>query len=132
MSPQRSRRGQAGHLLVEALVGGAVLSLTIAALASGELAARRSLWRDLEELEMVRAATERIEYLRSQPVGAPAWTVPSSGPVPGHPEWTWTITPELVEDPHVYGVSTPVRYLRARVVITASERHSLEREVLRW
>jgi hypothetical protein len=132
VSPQRWRRSRTGHVLVEALIGGVVLSLAIAAIASGELASRESLLRDIHELELLRVASERVEYLRSLPSTAPAWTASSSGPVPGHPGWTWTITPERVEDPHIHGTPAPVRYLRAKIVITVSEHHHLKREVLRW
>ena len=132
MSPRRWRQSRAGHVLVEALIGGVILSLTIAAIASGELAARESLLRDADDLELLRVASERMEYLHSLPSTAPAWTAPSSGPVPGHPDWTWTITPERVEDPHIHGTPAPVRYLRARIVITVPERRQLKREVLRW
>jgi len=128
----RSRRSRAGHLLVEALVGGVLLSLTLAALASGEVSARRSLSRSIEELELERASTGLLETLRAQPPGSPAWTGPSGGTVPGHPEWAWTITPEFVEDRDVRVGFPPFRYVRARVSIVTGDGRTLEREALRW
>jgi hypothetical protein len=128
----RSKRGRAGHLLVEALAGGALLSLTLAALMSGEVASRRRLSQSIEDLELERAATERLEYLRSLPLGAPAWRAPSSGPVLGHPEWVWTITPEPVEDGNVRGALTSFRYLRATVTLMTPEGRTVVREALRW
>jgi hypothetical protein len=132
VSSWRSRRRRAGHLLVEALVAAVLLSLTLAALASGEVASRRSLSRGIEDLEMVRAATERLEYLRAQSSDSPAWVTPSSGPVGGHPEWTWSITPRVVEDRNVRGVLTSLRYLSATVIITAPDGRTVKREALRW
>jgi hypothetical protein len=117
---------------VEALAGGAVLSLTLAALVAGEVASRRRLARSIEELELERAATERLEYLRAQPPGAPAWSLPSSGPVLGHPEWVWTITPAPAEDGNVRGALTSFSYLRATVTITAPDGRTVEREAVRW
>jgi hypothetical protein len=117
---------------VEALAGGVLLSLTIAALASGEMAARDSLSRSIEGLELERVATERLEYLRAQPSNAPAWMAPSGGPIPGHPEWAWTITPELVEDRNVRAGFPAFRYLRATITVTNGNGRTVEREVLRW
>ncbi len=128
----RSRRSRAGHLLVEALAGGVVLSLTLAALASGEVASRRSLVRGIEDLEMERAATERLEFLRAQPPSSPVWTAQSKGTVQGHPEWAWTITPELVEDPNVRMGFSSFHYVRAKVTVTAGDGRAVVREVLRW
>lgn len=132
MSSRRSRRGRAGHLLVEALAAGALLSLTLAALASGEVAAQRSLLRDIDGLEMVRAASERLEYLRAQPSDSPVWQAPSGGLVPGHSGWSWTIVPMPVEDGNVSGALTSFRYLRATVTITTEEGRTVVREALRW
>ncbi|MBN1205432.1 MAG: hypothetical protein JXB05_10960 [Myxococcaceae bacterium] len=132
MKAWRARRSRAGHLLVEALAGGVLISLTIAALASGEVAARRSLSRGIEELELERVAAERLEYLRAQPSNSPAWGAPSGGPVLGHPEWAWSITPELVEDRNVRVGFSPLRYLRATVTVTAGDGRTVVREVLRW
>jgi hypothetical protein len=117
---------------VEALVGGVVLSLTLAALASGEVTARRSLSRGIEELELERASTALLEYLRAQPPGSPMWTAPSGGTVTGHPEWAWTITPELVEDRDVRVGFPSFRYLRARVTVVTADGRTWEREALRW
>ncbi|WP_224244432.1 type IV pilus modification PilV family protein [Hyalangium gracile] len=127
-----SKRSRAGHLLVEALAGGVLLSLTIAALASGEVASRRLLSRGIDELEMERAATERLEFLRAQPSSSPAWTGPSGGVVPGHPEWAWTITPEFVEDHDVRMGFPSFHYRRAKVTITAGDGRKVVREALRW
>jgi hypothetical protein len=128
----RSKRSRAGHLLVEALAGGVLLSLTLAALASGEVAARRSLTRGIEELELERAAAEQLEYLRAQPPGSAVWRSPSGGTVPGHPDWAWTITPESVEDLDVRMGFPSFRYLRARVTLVTPEGRTLVREALRW
>lgn len=132
MKARRSRRSRAGHLLAEALVGGVLLSLTLAALASGEVAARRSLSRSIQELELERALTDLLESLRAQPPGSLAWTAPSGGTVPGHPEWAWTITPEFVEDLDVQVGFPSFRYLRAKVSIVTGDGQVLEREALRW
>lgn len=129
---RRSQRSRAGHLLVEALVGGVLLSLTLAAIASGEVAARGSLARGIEELELERAVAERLEYLRAQPSNSPAWMAPSGGPVPGHPEWAWSITPEFVEDRNVREGFSSFRYLRATVTLTAGDGRTVVRQVLRW
>jgi hypothetical protein len=117
---------------VEALAGGVLLSLTLAALVSGEVASRQLLERSVGELEMERAAMERLEYLRAQPAGSALWTSPSGGTVLGHPEWAWTITPELVEDRNVMMGLPPLHYLRARVTISAGDGRKVEREALRW
>jgi hypothetical protein len=117
---------------VEALAAGVLLSLTLAALASGEVAARRSLSRGIEDLELERSAAALVEYLRAQPAGSPVWTAPSGGIVPGHPEWAYTITPELVEDHDVRVGFPSFRYLRAKVTLTAGEGRTLVREALRW
>lgn len=132
MSPRRARRRQAGHLLVEALAGGALLLVALTALVSGDVASRRLLTQSIELLELERAATERLEYLRAQPSEAPAWQEPSSGPVPGHPDWTWTIIPAPVEDSNVGGALTSFRYLRATVTLEAPDGRAVEREALRW
>ena len=113
-------------------MGGVVLSLTLAAIASGEVAARRSLSRGIEELELERAATALAEYLHAQPSDSPAWTAPSGGTFPGHPEWAWTITPELVEDRDVRVGFPSFRYVRARITLVTPEGRTLEREALRW
>ncbi|MDY7227407.1 hypothetical protein [Hyalangium rubrum] len=131
MSLRRARQGR-GHLLMEALAGGVLLSLTLAAIASGEVASRRRLYRGIEALEMERAATERLEYLRSQPLNSPVWTAPSSGSVPGHSDWVWTLAPVHVEDGNVRGALTSFSYLRATVTITAPDGRTVVRETLRW
>ncbi|WP_224361326.1 hypothetical protein [Hyalangium versicolor] len=127
-----SKRRRAGHLLVEALAGGVLLSLALAALASGEVASHRLLARGIDDLEMERAATERLEYLRAQPANSPLWTQPSGGTVPGHPEWAWTIEPELVEDSNVHMGFSSFHYLRAKVTISAGDGRTVVREALRW
>jgi hypothetical protein len=127
-----SRRSRAGHLFVEALAGGVVLSLTLAALVSGEVASRRLLARGIDDLEMERAATERLEFLRSQAPNSPVWTGPSGGVVEGHPGWAWTITPEFVDDYDVRIGFAPFHYVRARVTITAGEGRKVVREMVRW
>lgn len=132
MKARGSKRSRAGHLLMEALAGGVLLSLAIASLASGELSSRRTLLRGIEELEMERAATERIEYLRTQPSSSPAWTAPSGGLVPGHPEWLWSVTPERVEDREVRAGFPTFRYLRATVRVSTPDGRTVQREVLRW
>lgn len=132
MSRWRSRRSRAGHLLVEALAGGVVLSLTLAALASGEVASRRSLARSIDDVEMERAADERLEFLRAQPPSSPVWTTLSNGTVQGHPEWTWTIVPEFVEDPNVRMGFSSFHYVRAKVTISAGDDRTVLRELVRW
>lgn len=132
MKARRSKRSRAGHLLMEALAGGVVLSLAIAALASGEVASRRTLLRSIDELEMERTVTELLESLRAQPSNSPAWTASSGGAVPGHPGWVWTITPELVEDRDVRVGFPSFRYLRARVILTTQDGRTMQREALRW
>lgn len=127
-----SRRSRAGHLLVEALAGGVVLSLTLAALASGEVASRRLIARSIDELEMERAATERLEFLRAQPPNSPTWTGPSGGVVEGHPEWAWTITPEFVNDNDVSIGFGSFHYVRATVTITSGDGRKVVRQVVRW
>jgi hypothetical protein len=109
-----------------------VLSLTLAAIASGEMAARRSLSRSIEELELDRAATALVEYLHAQPADAPVWKSPSGGTFPGHPEWAWTITPEFVEDRDVRMGFPSFRYVRARITLVTPDGRTLEREALRW
>jgi hypothetical protein len=117
---------------MEALAAGVLLSLAIAALASGEIASRRTLLRSVDELEMERTATELLEYLRAQPSSSPAWTASSGGEVPGRPGWVWTITPELVEDRDVRVGFPSFRYLRARILLTTQDGRTLQREALRW
>ena len=113
-------------------MGGVLLSMTLAALASGEIAARRSLSRGIEELELERAATSLLEALRAQPLNSPLWGAPSGGTVPGHPEWAWAITPEWVEDRNVREGFPSFRYVRARVTLVTPDGRTLERETLRW
>ena len=60
-------------------MGGVVLSLAIAALASGDVASRRFLLRSIDELEMERTTIGLLEYLRSQPSSSPAWMVHPEG-----------------------------------------------------
>lgn len=132
MRTRRSMRSRAGHLLTEALAGGVLLSLAIAALASGEVAARRALLRSVEELELERAAAALAESLRAQPSGSPAWTASSGGTVPGHPEWVWTITPVPVEDREVQVGFPTFRYLRARVTVSTPDGRTVQTEALRW
>lgn len=117
---------------MEALAGGVLLSLALAALASGEVASRQMLSRGIDELEMERAATERLEFLRSQPVNSPVWAGPTQGTVPGHPEWIWTIVPEAATDNNVPAGVSSFRYLRATVTLTGGEGRTVQREVLRW
>ena len=132
MKSRRSKRSRAGHLLMEALAGGVLLSLAIAALASGEIASRRTLLRGIEELEMERTVTGLLESLRSQPADSPAWTASSGGVVPRHAGWVWTITPQLVEDRDVRVGFPSLRYLRAKVILTTQDGRTLKREALRW
>jgi hypothetical protein len=106
--------------------------MTLAALASGEIAARRSLSRSIEDLELERAATALLESLRAQPLNSPLWMAPSGGTVPGHPEWAWSITPAWVEDRDVREGFPFFRYVRAKVTLVTPEGRTLEREVLRW
>jgi hypothetical protein len=125
-------RSRAGHVLLESLVGGAVIVLVLAGLASGEIASRRILDRGIDDVELARAAAERLEFLRSQARTSPAWTGPTTGPVTGHPGWTWLIEPAAHSDSDIGGLPQPVEFLRANVTITAVDGRTLQVEALRW
>jgi hypothetical protein len=117
---------------MEALAGGVILSLALAAIASGEVASRRLFARGIDDLEMERAVTERLEFLRAQPPNSPMWTGPSGGVVEGHPGWAWTITPEFVNDSDVRIGFGTFHYVRAKVTVTGGDGRKVEREVVRW
>lgn len=126
------RRATRGHLLLEALAGGAIVLLVLAGLASSEIATRRVLDRGIDDVELARAATERLEFLRAQPLTSTAWTAPTAGAVPGRPGWTWSITPEAFVDTGVSGLAAAPSLRRARVTITAGDGRAVTVEALRW
>jgi hypothetical protein len=121
-----------GHVLVEALAGGAVIALVLAGLASSEINARRLLDRSIDDVEMARAASERLEFLRAEPSTSASWTVASNGAVTGHPGWSWKIEPAAFTDSAVSGVVTSLPIRRARVTITGVDGRTLTVEELRW
>lgn len=125
------RRGTRGHLLLEALAGGAIVLLVLAGLASSEMASRRVLDRGIDDVELARAATERLEFLRAQPPTSPAWTAPSAGGVAGRPGWTWSIAPDAFVDTAA-GLTAAPSLRRARVTITAVDGRTVTVEALRW
>jgi hypothetical protein len=129
---RRGLRAPRGHLLLEALVGGAIILLVLAGLASSEIASRRVLDRGIDDVELARAATERLEFLRAEPPTSAAWTAPSAGAVPGRPGWTWSIAPDVFVDTAVSGLSAPPSLRRARVTITAGDGRAVTVEALRW
>jgi hypothetical protein len=129
---RRARRGAVGHVLVEALVGGSVILLVLAGLSSGEIASRRLLDRGIHDVELARAAAERVEFLRSQPRTAPAWAGMTTGPVAGHPGWTWRIEPEAHTDGAIGGLTQPVVFRRAVVTITAADGRLLQMRAMQW
>lgn len=129
---RRGKRARAGHLLLEALTGGSIILLVLAGLASSEIASRRILDRGIDDVELARAATERLELLRAEPPTSPAWMAPSSGPVPGRPGWTWSIAPDVFVDVAVSGLSAPPSMRRARVTVTAEDGRAVTVEALRW
>jgi hypothetical protein len=126
------RRGARGHLLLEALAGGAIVLLVLAGLASSEMASRRVLDRGIDDVELARAATERLEFLRAQPPTSPAWTTPSAGAVVGRPGWTWSIAPDAFVDTAAVGLTAAPSLRRARVTITAGDGRAVTVEALRW
>lgn len=121
-----------GHVLVEALAGGVVIVLVLGGLASSEIAARRLLDRGIDDVEMARAASERLEFLRAEPSTSAAWTAPSNGTVTGHPGWTWKVEPAGITDSAVSGAVTSLPFRRARVTITGADGRTLTVEELRW
>jgi hypothetical protein len=129
---RRGKRVTRGHLLLEALVGGGLILLVLAGLASSELASRRVLDRGIDDVELARVASERLEFLRAAEPTSAAWTAPSAGTVPGRPGWTWSIAPAAFTDSAVSGLSVAPSLRRARVTVTAADGRAVTVEALRW
>lgn len=136
MSRHARRAESRGHLLIEAMVGGAVLLLAIGGISSALTASSESLARATLDQQALDEAQARVEWLRAQPLTSPAWLVtstPASGFVPSHPDWRWQIDVAEVNDTFVSGAAMVLKYRKATVTVRyGAPQREVSLETLKW
>jgi type II secretory pathway pseudopilin PulG len=88
--------GQRGHMLIEAMVGGAILAVTVATLFTGLTQSSSSTARALRSQQVLEYAQAQYDRLKDRSIDSLDWTVP----VPP--------APATVPCPDVWPPSTPV------------------------
>lgn len=124
-------RNPRGHVLMEALVAGAVVLVAISGIATATVQAARDSAIARDDQEAWSLAEAQLEQLQALSLTAAAWTVGVTGPaaIAGHPNWTLTLTITDVADPSTAGVT--LRRARVDIDYRASTRQ-VQLETARW
>lgn len=111
-----------GHVMVEAMISGAVFLWALAGVAAALIAGARLVGDAMADEDATELVVAEVERLRSLPVGHPAWTagVTDAG-VAGHLGWqvVWQVSDVTDLDAGVVG---PLSYKRAVVTVTYRNR----------
>lgn len=139
MRPGARRRMTRGHLLLEAVAGGVVLLLAIAAISTALSASSTSMSRANINQQAEQEALAKIEALRAAPLTSTAWAVgTTSGNLTGaHANWTWQIQITPISDALDAGINPPtLTYRKAVVTITYGsgdvQNQKLALETFKW
>lgn len=122
---------QRGHMLIEAMIGGAVLALTVATVLTGITQASSQVGQALNSQQALELAQVQYDRLRRLPVTHADWAVSPPAPpnpvplCPGAvmPDASWTCTLLITErtddiDPLLPGAAPVFRTARIRVTYT--------------
>jgi hypothetical protein len=115
-------RRACGHVLVEALVSGAILFWALTGIAAGLVAGAKALGTASADRAATDLVSAEVERLRALPVSNPAWAAGASDAgVVGHANWTLirVVTDDVDADA---GVATPLTYKHAVVTVTYGPR----------
>ena len=113
-----ARRLSSGHILMEAMVSGAILLWALAGVVAALLAGARLLGTATMDRAATDAVTAQVERLRALPSSNAAWAAGiTNGPVAGHPGWVLQTTVTDVVDVNT-GLPVPLGYKRAEVTVT--------------
>jgi hypothetical protein len=126
LSPKRHATSDGGgHVLVEAMVSGAVFLWALGGLAAALIAGARLVGDAMADEDATELVAAEVERLRSLPVTHPAWSAGASDAgVAGHPGWEviWQVSDVTDLDA---GTAGPLSYKHA--VITMRYRNRVYR-----
>jgi Tfp pilus assembly protein PilV len=131
----RNQRGARGYVLIEALVGGAVLMLALGGVMAGLAEANGHVARAVADQNRTQLLVEQAERLRALPLSNAQWTPGTHKPcisaeLPG--TWTCQLDVVTVTDNDIGGAAGPLTYRRAVVTITTGSNTSRSMAVLKW
>lgn len=124
-----SAPGQRGHMLIEAMIGGAVLALTVASVLTGVTQASSQVGQAVHAQQALELAQAQYDRLRRLPVAHADWAVsppvppnpvpPCPGVVMPNPAWTCNLLVTERDDtinPPLPG--SPPTFRTARITVT--------------
>jgi len=129
----RPRRGRSGHLLIEALIAGAVLAIALTGVLAGSSKAERDLGEANADQQAILLAQEMLEAQRIKPVNSADWAprvASGSFTRPQEASWPWTLTVTVAADAAM-GAVGPVMIHRAVMVVSYRTR-SVTLETIKW
>ena len=129
----RPRRGRSGHLLIEALIAGAVLAIALTGVLAGSSKAERDLGEANADQQAILLAQEMLEAQRIKPVNSADWAprvASGSFTRPQEASWPWTLTVTVAADAAM-GAVGPVMIHRAVMVVSYRTR-SVTLETSKW
>jgi Tfp pilus assembly protein PilV len=111
-------RARRGHVLVEAMVSGAVFLWALGGVAAALIAGARLVGDAMADEDATELVVSEVERLRSLSAAHPAWAVGvTDAGVTGHPGWQveWQVSDVTDVDA---GPAGPLTYKRAVVTVT--------------
>ena len=125
------KRAPLGHLLLEAMIGGALFVTAVGGLAGALIAASKQIGLASYDAQSLMIARGEVEALLGEPLSSAHWAVGTTGPaaVAGAPGFTLTTTITSVTE-----VAGPVSltYRQAQVTVTAPAGRSAALQARRW
>lgn len=133
MSVRNQRRAR-GYVLIEALVGGAVLMLALGGVMAGLAEANGHVARAVADQTRAQLLVEQTERLRALKLADPMWTPGTKlCTITGVPStWNCQINVVMVTDNDIGGAAGAQTYRRALVTITTGANSSKSMAVLKW
>jgi Tfp pilus assembly protein PilV len=121
-------------VLIEALVGGAVLMLALGGVMAGLAEANGHVARAVADQTRAQLLVDQTERLRALKLSDPVWAPGAKNcTITGVPStWICQINVVLVTDNDIGGAAGPQTYRRALVTITTGAGSSMAMAVLKW
>lgn len=132
--PRRAR--DRGHLLVEAMVGCAIVGIALTSVLGAGDAFSRDINRAGVDARAMMLARERLDVLRAAPRSSTLWNVGTdSGTYPSPvetPPWTWQVDVTEPGDSLVAGPVAPPLVYRQAVVRVSYRGRTVQLEAYKW
>lgn len=130
----RNPRQARGYVLIEALVGGAVLMLALGGVMAGLAEANGHVARAVADQTQVQLLVDQTERLRALPITHAVWAPGTKActltGLPG--TWTCQLVVATVTDNDIGGAAGAQTYRRALITITTGANTSKSMAVLKW